>query len=66
MPNDYLSVTQVQRELRDAGITVSSATLRAWCARHGFGMRLVPSGPWHIHRSKLDPLKTYAAPAAAA
>ena len=65
MPNDYLSITQVQRELRDAGIAVSGATIRAWCIRHGFGVRLVPSGPWHVHRSKLDPLKAHGATATA-
>jgi hypothetical protein len=64
--NEYLSVAQVQRELRDAGITVTVNTIRAWCIRHGFGIRLVPSGPWHIPRSKLDPLKVHAATVAAA
>jgi hypothetical protein len=65
MPGDYLTVAQVQRELRDAGITVTGATIRAWCKRHGFGIRLVPSGPWHVHRAKLAPLKAHAASLAA-
>ena len=66
MPNDYLTVAQVQRELEAAGIAVTGATLRAWCVRHGFGFRFVPSGPWHVHRSKLDPLKVHTARGTAA
>jgi hypothetical protein len=66
MPNDYLTVAQVQRELEAAGIAVTGATIRAWCKRHDFGFRMVPSGPWHVHRAKLAPLKVYAATATAA
>jgi hypothetical protein len=66
MLNNYLTITEAVAELAREGYPVCAGTLRSWCRKHGFGIRLVPAGPFRIHRSKLAPLKTFSASETAA
>ena len=61
MLKDFLTISETVAELAREGYPVSGATIRSWCRKHHFGVRLVPSGPYRIHRSKLDPLKVFSA-----
>jgi hypothetical protein len=57
MPTKFLSVTQTVDELeRQFGIRVNPQTVRIWCRRFGFGVRLAPNGRYHVPESRLQAL----------
>jgi hypothetical protein len=55
----YLSINEVVRRLREIGIKVSVETVRGWCHQHpGFGVRVTPTSRWHIPESQIRALYT--------
>jgi hypothetical protein len=50
MTAKYLSVPQAA-----AALGVTTETIRDWCQKYGFGIRLTPYSHWRIPASKLEP-----------
>jgi hypothetical protein len=49
METKFFSVTQTVDELeRRFGIRVNPQTVRIWCRRYKFGVRLAPNGRYHV------------------